>query len=137
MNTENLPIGQAFGLRLHGTDLVLDGRGGPGDIDTEVIVYTNRDDDNDNQRWIYDGRLIRNVRSGKVLSVNRIAAGELVHISGDTGRNAQNFTYDRLMIFPTDDDTYVLTVFGHKAPSARIVLAERDGSDTQRWEIIY
>ncbi|KAF9390216.1 hypothetical protein BGX21_011523, partial [Mortierella sp. AD011] len=71
MDTKQLPDRRLFSLCLYGTDLVLDEPGDSGDTDTEVIVYTNG--------------LIRNMRSGKILSVNRIAAGELARVSGVIG----------------------------------------------------
>ncbi|KAF9956155.1 hypothetical protein BGZ72_002980 [Mortierella alpina] len=129
--------GEYFYIRLRDTQLVLDVSGGSTESGAEIILYTKKDQDNDNQLWSMDNKQIRNKRSGLALTFGNFAA----NVAGDqqdaNGRDTQRFEYYDYTISAEDNENLVVGILTGKDEGARVALVHRDNdSELQQWEII-
>ncbi|KAF9080982.1 hypothetical protein BGX27_005152, partial [Mortierella sp. AM989] len=128
----NFPPG-VFSIGLGG--LVLDVRGNSNEPGTAIILWTPKQEGNENQKWICDGVVIRNLRSGLVLSVPSLSNGaQLDQQISSSGAETQQFVYNG-SISPLADLNLVLGAQSQEAGSC-VSLMPRNGSDLQQWEII-
>lgn len=49
---DSFPTGTQFFIGLRDTDLVLDVEGGSHEAGAHIILYTQKQEDNDNQKWV-------------------------------------------------------------------------------------
>ncbi|KAF9164870.1 hypothetical protein DFQ27_007459 [Actinomortierella ambigua] len=134
---EHFPHGEFF-VALRESDLVLDVNGASDDVGADIILYTQKDGDNANQRWTWDNenKSLRNVQSGHVLSFHAVAA--LTPARQDRlfeDAKTQRFEYYDYTISTHADEDLVLGA-PSKELGAVVALVPRDNDDwNQMWEI--
>ncbi|KAF8982407.1 hypothetical protein CPC16_000076 [Podila verticillata] len=137
MGQHSFPEGREFSIGLRDTNLVLDVQAGSGEPGTPIILWTAKNEDNANQKWIYDDKQLRNKQTGLVLSVPRLHAFETADQQFPTGGSNQKFEYYDHTISAEHDDSLVLGIVTRDAEGERLALINRDDdSPLQQWTII-
>ncbi|KAF9429876.1 hypothetical protein BGZ94_009138 [Podila epigama] len=133
---EQFPKDQEFFIRLRDTDYVIDVSGGHADPGTAILLYTQKPEDNENQKWIYEDKQLKNKQTGLVLTFPELRP-HLVASHHGQGEAAQKFDYYDYTISNRDNEDLVIGINGAKADNAPIALIPRDNdSDLQQWEIV-
>ncbi|KAF9570441.1 hypothetical protein EC968_001777 [Mortierella alpina] len=132
---DSFPHGEFF-IALRDTDLVLDVSGGNADPGAPIILYTKKHQDNDNQKWIYENKQVKNKQTGLVLTFPQLAPNVVADQQHGEGRETQTFDYYDYTISARDDEDLVVGIHGAKDNGAPVALIKRDNdSDLQQWEI--
>ncbi|KAG0083663.1 hypothetical protein BGZ93_001671 [Podila epicladia] len=134
---ENFPEGREFLIALRDTDLVLDVQGASTEPGTPIILWANKHQENDNQKWYYENQQLRNKQTGLILSVPGLDA----NVAADQQRSAdsenQKFEHYDYTISATTNEDLVLGILGSPTEGARLALVPRDNdSELQQWSII-
>ncbi|KAF9322663.1 hypothetical protein BG006_002166 [Podila minutissima] len=133
---ENFPEGREFCIGLRDTDLVLDVQGASTEPGTPIILWTVKHEDNDNQKWYYENKQLRNKQTGLILTVPTLSA----NVAADqqhSGSNTQKFEHYDYTISAVDNEDLVLGILGSPTENARLALVHRDNdSELQQWSII-
>ncbi|KAG0011197.1 hypothetical protein BGZ80_000853 [Entomortierella chlamydospora] len=87
------PEDRPFGIRLCGSNLVIDVSGACDDIGTNIIVWHQKLGDNANQRWIYENNKLRSLKSGLILSAPQLEYYAKAEQQHDTGMKGQSYKY--------------------------------------------
>ncbi|KAF9940748.1 hypothetical protein BGZ75_005729 [Mortierella antarctica] len=133
----DFPQGQEFFIGLRDTNLVLDVSGGNAEPGAAIILYTRKNGDNDNQRWIYENKQVRNKQTGHVLTFPNLGPHVVASQQPAENRDTQEFDYYDYTISARADEDLVVGINGAKADGAVVALIPRDNdSDLQQWEII-
>ncbi|KAF8944696.1 hypothetical protein BGZ46_006209 [Entomortierella lignicola] len=133
---EGFPPGE-FKIQLRYTDLVFDVREGSKDEGADIILWTERDDDDENQKWIHEDGQLRNKKSGLVLTATELGANKIVNQRRSSSPDTQRYEFYDYTISAEAEDSLVLGINGAKVNGAPIALIPRDDdSDSQQWEII-
>ncbi|KAG0343342.1 hypothetical protein BG005_002505 [Podila minutissima] len=136
MGNDNFPEGRDFSIALRYTNLVLDVEGASTEPGTPIILWTSKQEDNDNQKWYYENKQLRNKQTGLILTVPGLDA----NVAADqqhSGSNTQKFEHHDYTISAVDDDDLVLGILGSPTEGARLALVPRDNdSELQQWSII-
>ncbi|KAF9899899.1 hypothetical protein EC991_008155 [Linnemannia zychae] len=134
---KNFPNGP-FQIQLRDENLVIDVKQGSVDSGAEIIVWPSRRDesDNDNQKWVYEDGLIKNVKSGLALTAGGLNPGVSVAQFQPQDSEAQRYDYYDYTISNKEDEDLVIGVTD-KAEGSIVSLVRRDNDDfKQMWEIV-
>ncbi|CAO3572136.1 unnamed protein product [Mortierella alpina] len=133
---KDFPHNEEFFIALRDTDLVLDVQGGSADAGAPIILYTQKHEDNDNQKWIYENKQLKNKQTGLVLTFPNLDANVTATQNHAGGSDEQTFEYYDYTISAQAQEDLVLGINGEKKELAPITLIRRDNdSDKQQWEI--
>ncbi|KAK3838930.1 MAG: ricin B lectin domain-containing protein [Linnemannia gamsii] len=127
-----------FQIQLRDENLVLDVKEGAVDSGAEIILWRSRrhEDDNDNQKWIYEDGQIKNLKSGLVLTAGGLNPGLNVAQFPAQGSDAQSYDYYDYTISAKEDEDLVIGVTS-KDEGSVVSLVRRDNDDfKQMWEIV-
>ncbi|KAG0349525.1 ricin B lectin domain-containing protein [Gamsiella multidivaricata] len=134
---DSFPENVDFYIGLRDTDLVLDASNSSTEPGSEIILWNKREEDNENQKWIYDDKQIRNKKTGLVLTAPQLSRNVAVDQQHPTGAETQRFEYYDYTISAEANEDLVLGILGAKSEGARVALVPRDNdSDLQQWTII-
>ena len=127
-----------FQIKLRDQDVVLDVKLGTVDPGAEVIIWHNRrdEDDNANQKWVYEDGQIKNLKSGLALTASRFSPGSIFAQQVSERNDTQRYEYDDYTISANEDEDLVIGVTSTSEGSA-VSLVPRDNDDfKQMWEFI-
>ncbi|KAG0373963.1 hypothetical protein BGX24_011024 [Mortierella sp. AD032] len=127
-----------FQIQLRDENLVLDVKEGSVDSGAEIILWSSRrhEDDNENQKWVYEDGQIKNLKSGLVLTAGGLNPGLSVAQFPAQGSDAQRYDYYDYTISSKEDEDLVIGVNSKNEGSA-VSLLRRDNDDfKQMWEIV-
>ncbi|KAF9273311.1 hypothetical protein BGZ68_001630 [Mortierella alpina] len=134
---DSFPTNTQFFIGLRDTDLVLDVAGGSQEAGAHIILYTQKQEDNDNQKWVYEDNQIRNVKTGLALTFPNLTpnvAGDQQHVQGS---ETQKFEYYDYTISAKANEDLVVGILGAATDGARVALIPRDNdSELQQWTIL-
>ncbi|KAF9918334.1 hypothetical protein FBU30_000269 [Linnemannia zychae] len=132
---KDFPSGNFF-IKLRDTDLVIDVSEGSKDPGANIILWTQRDTDNDNQKWYYENGQIRNVKSGLVLAAPQLDRNVTILQDNMEGREGQRYDYYDYTISAKEDEDLVFGILTSPSEGARVTLIRRDNdSELQQWSI--
>ncbi|KAI9261167.1 ricin B lectin domain-containing protein [Sporodiniella umbellata] len=126
---------------------VLDVAGGSNDNSAEIVTWTKKDSDNENQLWVYRDGYFANVKSGKVLDIKGNKVENNSHIIQYEAQEVseehknQTWTIDQQGAIHTfANDRFVLDIKGAEdKDGAHVILYERKhGSvaSNQQWRLV-
>ncbi|KAF8926469.1 hypothetical protein BGZ58_011162 [Dissophora ornata] len=132
---DRFPPGQFF-ICLRDTDLVIDVYGGGAEPGTAIILWSAKNDDNENQKWCYENGQLKNVRSGLALNAPQLAPNVAIDQQQLSGSANQRFEYYDYTISASEDEDLVLGILGSSDEGARVALIPRDNdSESQQWSL--
>ncbi|KAG0331284.1 hypothetical protein BG000_011045 [Podila horticola] len=118
----SFPEGREFSIGLRYTDLVLDVSAASTEPGAPIILWTAKQEDNGNQKWLTSSFLNPNV------------AADQQHAAGNEN---QKFEYYDYTISAEANEDLVLGILGSSTDGARLALVPRDNdSELQQWSIL-
>ncbi|GJJ74181.1 hypothetical protein EMPS_06539 [Entomortierella parvispora] len=127
-----------FQIKLRDEDVVLDVKQGTTEPGAEVIIWRSRrhEDDNDNQKWVYEDGQIKNLKSGMALTATSFNRGAGFAQYPSEGNEKQNYDYYDFTISAQEDEDLVIGVTSREEGSS-VTLVRRDNDDfKQMWELV-
>lgn len=126
-----------FSIRLRYTDYVMDASENSTEPGSEIVLWTRRDENNENQKWIYENKQIINKKTRLVLAAPQLTGNIAVDQQHSSGSDTQRFEYYDYTISASANEDLVLGIVGSVAEGVRVALVPRDNdSELQQWEII-
>ncbi|KAF9584047.1 hypothetical protein BGW38_007756 [Lunasporangiospora selenospora] len=113
-----------FFIQLRYTNFVLDVAGG------------STDEDNANQKWVYNDGQITNVKSGQVLTAESFGRNVPFVQRHAAGQDTQRYDFYDYTISTKEDEDIVVGLVGAAEAGVRPALIKRDNdSELQQWDL--
>ncbi|KAG0284956.1 hypothetical protein BGZ96_010723 [Linnemannia gamsii] len=133
---KDFPENDDFFIGLRYTDFVLDAAQNSLEPGSQIVLWTRRNEDNENQKWRYENKMLRNVKTGLVLSARELNGNVAVDQQHGSESETQRFEYYDHTISVNDHDHLVLGSMV-KSEGTQIALVPRDNDSVlQQWVII-